>query len=393
MTGLTPPPRYQLKFHLKFKSVCNFIFRTMETGCRRIIFFIFWMHLSCTQIFFKTNAQDECTGNGLKECACNFIKACAWNDFKEKFEAFRGSSEASLKPFLPDALHVLAKNPKKIAMICEPGSIGIFYDCENRIPIAATIVITSAQYDSSYTRMGRFRLSSKIPRELQQKKKDYKKATDRIPCYKSLGSTTLFIEPNWYKYVLGKRTLIPRQPCVGVPDSPIDRGHLIAAHYGLGKINNRIRETFVYTNAVPQFSKLNRGAWNQLEGKVIQWARDNCNRAPIHIIVGSVPSTFGTINPRFFGKPGFSDYLSDFDGYRVNVPAYIWTAACCYSPGKFTKSTFYLAKNAPGMHLGMAKEFSKLFFSIPGYFGSANKIKLFPKWPDCHDDRNFVKIV
>ena len=362
----------------------------METRSRRIIFFLFWMHLCCTQILIKTNAQ-MCTGNGLKECACNFIKACVWNDFKEKFETFKGSSEASLKPFLPYGLHVLAKNPKKIAMICEPGSIGIFYDCKNRIPIAATIVITPEQYDSIYVRKGTFRLSSKISQVLQQKNNDYKKAAERIPCYKGPGST-LFIETKWYEY-LTRVKVHPRKPCVGVPDSPIDKGHLIAAHYGLGHVNNRIRKTFVYTNAVPQFRKLNRGAWQQFEGKLIQWAGDNCNKAPIHIIVGSVPSTFGTNNKRFFGKPGFSEYLSDYEGYRINVPAYLWTAACCYLPGKFTKSTFYLAENAPGMRLGVVKIFSQLFSSIGDYpLGSASDIKLFPKWPDCHDDRNFVKI-
>ena len=363
----------------------------METRSRRIIFFLFWTHLCCTQIFFTTNAQ-MCTGNGLKECACNFMKACVWNDSKEKFETFKGSSEANLKPFLPDGLDVLAKNSKKIAMICEPGSIGIFYDCENRIPIAATIVITPAQYHSGYERKGTFRLSSKISQALQQKNKDYEKATERIPCYKGLGSKTLFIETKWYEYLTGGHVTQPRKPCVGVPKSPIDKGHLIAAHYGLGEVNNRVRETFVYTNCVPQFGKLNRGAWQKFEGKVIQWARENCNRAPIHIIVGSVPSTFGTINQRFFGVPGFSEYLSDFEGYRINVPAYLWTAACCYS-GKFTKSTFYLAKNAPGMRLGVAKKFSQLFSSIPDYLlASANDIKLFPGWPDCHNDKNFVEI-
>lgn len=254
--------------------------------------------------------------------------------------------KAALNRFLPSGLKVLAKDQRKVAEIWEPGSIGIFYDCENRIPIASTIVLTPDQYWSGYKRQGRFVSSDRIAKCLQQNDNDYDKAKEQIPCYKTRRSSTHFLERKWYQAL----TLhIPKlySPCIPALKCPIDRGHLIAALYGLGdSSNNRIAKTFVFTNAVPQFASTNRGMWRKYEGAIIQWARNNCGRAPLHIVVGSALSTFGQNERRFFGKPGFSDYFSDHDGFRVNVPAYIWTAACCYS-SSFTKSTFYSEKNSP----------------------------------------------
>ncbi|CAB4042958.1 uncharacterized protein LOC111322777 [Paramuricea clavata] len=337
-----------------------------------------------------SNAQ-LCPGNGLMDCACNFIEACAWNDRKKAFEHFKGSTP--LKRYLPNGLEVFAKDKTKVAEICEPGSIGIFYDCENRIPLAATIVVTAEQYESGYRRVGRFKSSENIDPHFQQNNDDYFKTSQHIPCYKTIGSTPLLTENDWH-YELTQNYIQPGTPCIKSVKSPIDRGHLIAAHYGLGPDKNRVEETFVYTNAVPQFAKLNRGQWQRFEGKVILWANENCRRAPIHIIVGSVPSTFANNVKRFFGKPGFSDYFNDGEGYRVNVPAYIWTAACCYSPGSFTKSTFYVADNRPGQRLGVPKKFSELFSHVgDNPSGPAKDIKLFPQWPDCHDDMGNVEII
>ncbi|CAB3979358.1 endonuclease domain-containing 1 -like [Paramuricea clavata] len=340
------------------------------------------------------NAQ-FCSGNGLTGCACNFIKACAWNDGKRNFEVIKGYTPADLKRFLPSGLEVFAKDKTKITEICEPGSIGIFYDCKNRIPLAATIVVTAKQYESGYKRVGSFKGSKNIDPYFQQNDDDYAEASKRIPCYNTQGSTAMFVEKDWFLKLTGQNCL-PGTACkAGIAKSPVDRGHLVAAHYGLGPPgNDRIEETSVFTNAVPQFAKPNRGRWNKFEGKVILWARENCRGRPVHIIVGSIPSTFAANKNRFFGLQGFSDYFSDIEGYRVNVPAYLWTAACCYSPGSFTKSTFFIAKNQPGTELGRPKTFNELFSFIGDRpSGPAKNVKLFPQWPDCHDDTNLVEII
>ena len=59
------------------------------------------------------------------------------------------------------------------------------------------------------------------------------------------------------------------------------------------------------------------------------------------VLTGAIPSTFGTFDERYFGFPGFSDYQGWSNKrttgrpsaykkqYRINVPAVMWTAACC----------------------------------------------------------------
>ena len=60
----------------------------------------------------------------------------------------------------------------------------------------------------------------------------------------------------------------------------------------------------------------------------------------VFIVVGAIPSTY-TRRRRYFGQSGFSNFqgLSRLQNtysrdsgekeYRVNVPSYMWTAACC----------------------------------------------------------------
>ena len=124
------------------------------------------------------------------------------------------------------------------------------------------------------------------------------------------------------------------------------KGHLIAARYGRGNLQKTVA-TFTYTNVVPQFGVFNSGKWNTDEGElVVKWGQKNCVKrghlnVRMYVVVGAIPSTYRTFNPRFFGQSGFSDYegLSQLQNtfgqntgkkeYRVNVPRYMWTAVCC----------------------------------------------------------------
>jgi hypothetical protein len=125
------------------------------------------------------------------------------------------------------------------------------------------------------------------------------------------------------------------------------------------KADNSVKDaTYHFTNCIPQFQKFNNEAWNIAEQAVFPWAEDQCGTAiadPIvranallHLMVGAVPSTSITatftetdISPRWFGEWGFGDEVFnatiDYNGntpvstaaYRVNMPAAMWTAACC----------------------------------------------------------------
>ena len=336
----------------------------------------------------------QCTGNGLMDCACNFINACKWDSSTNKFSSFAGS-KTELNKFIPRGLEKLAKDESQVAQICEPGSIGIFYDCKNRIPLASTFVMTGDQYNSIiYKRRGRFKFSSHIPTDLQQTDQDYNRALQRKPCYEILSRKGNFVEQNWYVAITGDLSVKPRfWRCSAIKEkSQIHRGHLIAAQYARGS-DNRVRETFVYTNAVPQFGALNSNDWQTSEKRLITWARNNCDGAPIHIIVGSVPSTFGRNENRFFGEAGFSDFNDRYSmiymikgPFRVNVPAYMWTAACCDTGSNIRNVAFY-APNHPGKNLVRAITLNGLFDRI-----QATAITLFPKMDGCNKDEHFVEL-
>jgi DNA/RNA endonuclease G (NUC1) len=161
----------------------------------------------------------------------------------------------------------------------------------------------------------------------------------------------------------------------------------------------RIKETFVYTNAVPQFGRLNSGHWRVFEENLLTWAEKNCKGAPLHIIVGTIPSTYWPNDWRFFGEAGFSDFvgsskiLTGKSPYRVNVPAYMWTAACCHSESrKLTKSTAFFAPNSPGFGLVRGVGVSDLFLAIRVAPADISAVDLFPQLDDCNKAENYIKI-
>ena len=357
----------------------------------RIHYLVWWLNLYSI-CFLKIEAQ--CTGNGLLNCACNFIRACKYDASKKIFHAFHGSRN-DLEKFVPN-VKSFAALASQVTEICEPGNIGIIYDCKNLIPLAATAVLNADQYGASGYKRPRvdFEKSLQIRDDFQQNDDDYTDALRRVPCYETLSKQN-FIEQKWYQALTSGTVVSTTQPCrLGITKSSIHRGHLIAASYGRGRPDRRI-QTFVYTNAVPQFGRINSGRWRIFEQALITWAINNCMGAPLHVIVGTIPSTYGTNKRRFFGKAGFSN----FDGpsniffgkspYRVNVPAFMWTAACCHSASPFyTKSTAFFAPNKPGHGLVRRVELSRLFLVVR----VRAAIDLFPGMPSCKDDRNYIQI-
>jgi hypothetical protein len=262
--------------------------------------------------------------------------------------------------------------------------------------LAATAVLTADQYGAKYERPNvSFKRSLQIRDNLQQNDDDYTGALQRIPCYETMNKQN-YIEQKWYRAVSNGRIVSNTMPCPNnIMKSPIHRGHLIAASYGRGK-PERSLETFVYTNAVPQFGRPNTGSWRNLERNLIYWAENNCMGAPLHIIVGTIPSTYGANDRRFFGEAGFSDFVglskisSGKSPYRVNVPAYMWTAACCHSESrKLTKSTAFFAPNKPDYRLAKSVQVSRLFLAVR--VGPA-AVDLFPRMQSCNDDKNYIEI-
>ena len=116
--------------------------------------------------------------------------------------------------------------------------------------------------------------------------KDYKGSECLIYCYKDKTTGDL---RNWDDSA----------QCKGV-EVAIDKGHMIAATYGLGhSLQAGVENTFTYTNAVPQIGTFNRGAWSKGEEGMIEFAKkceenagNNKLRANIFVVVGMIPARF-----------------------------------------------------------------------------------------------------
>ena len=157
-----------------------------------------------------------------------------------------------------------------------------------------------------------------------------------------------------------------------------------------------MKATFTYTNVVPQFGRFNSGPWQQCESSLIMWGRNNCaingaQNVKLFIVVGAIPSTvFGSSEARFFGKEGFSNY-QDEDSYPVNVPKYLWTAACCTFQYKDdlgnlqsgTKSPGFWRENHPGDSPCNTINIPALNILLSGMI--IGNINLFPLTPQCNN--------
>uniref|UniRef100_U3FCT9 Endonuclease domain-containing 1 protein n=1 Tax=Micrurus fulvius TaxID=8637 RepID=U3FCT9_MICFL len=83
--------------------------------------------------------------------------------------------------------------------------------------------------------------------------------------------------------------------------------------------------TFTLTNIVPQFIKLNGGAWNNYEQTTMQQMTRGCQQT--FAVVGAVPGD------------------TNIARGRVNRPSHLWSAACCLIDNNHLRSWAVLARN------------------------------------------------
>nr|XP_028602142.1 endonuclease domain-containing 1 protein-like isoform X3 [Podarcis muralis] len=103
----------------------------------------------------------------------------------------------------------------------------------------------------------------------------------------------------------------------------IEKGHLNPVSHQPDEDSRAATSTL--TNIVPQYSKLNEGAWAEHESLLKKEAQA-CH--DMYVLVGAVPG---------------DEYISDL---RVNKPSHIWSAACCVLDNQHRKSWAALAKNS-----------------------------------------------
>lgn len=118
--------------------------------------------------------------------------------------------------------------------------------------------------------------------------------------------------------VLGNSQALERDYKEGVL---YDKGHLTPPSHQPDQSSKDA--TFTLTNIVPQFRSLNQGKWEQYETDMKKSTKGCLDT---YVIVGAVPGNKSINN-------------------RVNVPSYIWAAACCVLQNNQRKSWGVLAQN------------------------------------------------
>lgn len=339
--------------------------------------------------------------NGIDTCVCNIMDACDE----------LGNTRANWSDSLPENVEQfgLVEGVRNLAYLCEHGAVAILYDCNSRIPLYAATKITGDQLsaDSIGRPPKKFRKvepRNQLANYFQQKDADYKNSNNRELCFKT-NTNDFYIDDEWL-HLSGNsnapRISNPRKVCPRGSawlKTIMNKGHLIASQDGRA-VRARMVATFTYTNAVPQFGLFNMGSWKTSEMNLIRWGQDYCTvqgaqHVQMFIIVGAIPSTnFGQQKTRYFGKEGFSDYKHTAN-YPVNVPRYMWTAACCKydlnGVWKYNSTAFY-RQNHPGNEPCSRLDVASLSTLLRSWAQQGNTIKLFPHTPQCEDTNNYVPL-
>ncbi|NXD33526.1 ENDD1 protein, partial [Copsychus sechellarum] len=103
----------------------------------------------------------------------------------------------------------------------------------------------------------------------------------------------------------------------------LDRGHLNPSGHQPDQKSSWA--TFTLTNIVPQYRPLNQGAWRIYEEETMPQKTRGCDTT--YVLTGAVP-----------GK-------AKVPTGRVNVPSYIWSAACCLKGENPMRAWGAIAKN------------------------------------------------
>ena len=118
--------------------------------------------------------------------------------------------------------------------------------------------------------------------------------------------------------------------------------------------HDRMIASLTYTNLVPQFSDLNQKAWRLAEIAIREhFVEKKCDPKNTYLLTGTVPSEM------YLGYDVVDQVMPEntypsicregswfcFTKYKVNIPAYMWTAGACYDWTGHCKTFSVLAKN------------------------------------------------
>ncbi len=211
------------------------------------------------------------------------------------------------KKMQPEGIEQLMRpgitNKHPTARRCLGGYIAVMYDCTLRIPIWAAMSLPSQEIVGKRKPLAsrrKFQVDKYLlPADAQQKESHYDK-------------------------------------------SGFDRGHMIAAYYAGYEVKKakdavkkmaqeRLKASYYYSNAVPQYGRANRKWFSGGEKKLIEWAnswiKQVKSKATLYILVGAIPSV-SYVQMSGVTLNGSSLFLSNGNlttSKGINVPQATWT--------------------------------------------------------------------
>ena len=160
----------------------------------------------------------------------------------------------------------------------------------------------------------------------------------------------------------------------------IDRGHLVPAEtYSFAK--DKIRSTFVYTNAVPQYATFNEGQWSDFEAKIRNYGKNKCGRglAKLYLLTGisDIKITFSNETIIMFKKGKVKRVPLE---PKIVIPNSMWTAGCCVEDKEVVGSFAVIGNNSP-----IKDEIYMEKLPVESLEEIIGGINLFPGNDDCND--------
>ena len=174
-----------------------------------------------------------------------------------------------------------------------------------------------------------------------------------------------------------------------------DRGHLAPAATFSSTLE-RYLSTYVYTNAVPQHTTFNSGAWRRFEDTIRQYALNRCIRAggTLYLLTGTA---FVDVQP---GNPPNPPQVNlparnRLGGNNMNFPSIyipnsLWTAGCCVPANNANAAASFAVignnqQNPNLMQITLARLQNILLADVtaPNHIIGGPNVNLFPGNPNC----------
>lgn len=183
----------------------------------------------------------------------------------------------------------------------------------------------------------------------------------------------------------------------GVSDE-FDKGHLNP--FAINSFReDYAKSTFVYSNAVPQYSQWNRGAWKEYEKAIRHYTQMTCgcrHRGKMYLMTGTSKSNVrGTI----FGleletesqRTPYDIIDSEEEKTQIEVPKALWTAGCCVWESfdkENAQSIAVMGNNTP--YKGKDETMGITLKNLEELLGA--DVNLFPGVPACRQNPVLIRV-